>query len=97
MKIFVPGQNLLVTASISCRYANQTPTHVPLALSGYATTESVLFGSAGESRVREGASEMVAYRAGRVPRYYVDCPVMQDRATPSRTPLKRSETPSSIG
>jgi len=75
---------------------------VPLALSGYATTESVLFGSAGFSRVREGASEMVAYRAGRVPRYYVNCPVNSGRAmsdTPSvfALPLKRHQTPSSIG
>jgi len=63
---------------------------VPLALSGYATTESVLFGSAGESRVREGASEMVAYRAGRVPRYYV-VSLAFGRATASK------QTPSSIG
>ena len=39
---------------------------------------------------------MVAYRAGRVPRYYVDSLVVH-RATSRRTPLKRSETPSSIG
>ena len=74
----------------------KTPTHVPLAHSGYATTESVLFGSAGESRVREGASEMVAYRAGRVPRYYVNCPVNFDRAS-FDFPLKRNFSPSSIG
>ena len=75
---------------------------MPLALSGYATTESVLFGSAGFSRVREGASEMVAYRAGRVPRYYVVSPVDSGRAmsdTPFvfALPLKRHQTPSSIG
>ena len=74
----------------------KTPTHVPLAHCGYATTESVLFGSAGESRVREGASEMVAYRAGRVPRYYVNCPVNFDRAS-FDLPLKRNFSPSSIG
>ena len=51
------GRISLVTSAISCRYQSKTPTHVPLALSGYATTESVLFGSAGESRVREGASD----------------------------------------
>jgi len=70
---------------------------VPLAHSGYATTESVLFGSAGESRVREGASEMVAYRAGRVPRYHVISLVASDRAALFATPLKRLFSPSSIG
>ena len=69
---------------------------MPLALSGYATTESVLFGSAGFSRVREGASEMVAYRAGRVPRYYVICPAML-RAMPLDLPPKRTLSPSSMG
>jgi len=70
---------------------------VPLAHSGYATTESVLFGSAGFSRVREGASEMVAYRAGRIPRYYVNRPVELDRAASFDLPLKRNLSPSSIG
>jgi hypothetical protein len=46
-RISQAGKNPLVTASISCIYDSKTPTHVPLALSGYATTESVLFGSAG--------------------------------------------------
>jgi hypothetical protein len=40
---------------------------------------------------------MVAYRAGRVPRYYVDCPVNFDRAASSVLPLQRPLTPSSIG
>ena len=44
---------------------SKTPTHVPLALSGYATTESVLFGSAG-SRAGSGKELlMFACRAGR--------------------------------
>jgi len=38
---------------------------------------------------------MVAYRAGRVPRYYVNCPVL--RATPLDFPLQRILPPSSIG
>ena len=75
----------------------KTPTHVPLAHSGYATTESVLFGSAGASRVREGASEMVAYRAGRVPRYFVDCPVITNRAASPEKTLLQTGSPSSIG
>lgn len=45
---------------------------------------------------------MVAYRAGRVPRYYVICPVNSVRAmsdTPYvfAQPPKRLQTPSSIG
>lgn len=45
---------------------------------------------------------MVAYRAGRVPRYYVICPVNSGRATSDTPfvfalPLKRHQTPSSIG
>ena len=45
---------------------------------------------------------MVAYRAGRVPRYYVICPVYSGRATSDTPfvfalPLKRHQTPSSIG
>jgi hypothetical protein len=45
---------------------------------------------------------MVAYRAGRVPRYYVDCPVIFARATSdahiaSRLQIKQLKTPSSIG
>ena len=70
---------------------------MPLAHSGYATTESVLFGSAGESRVRKGASDMVAYRAGRVPRYRVVSLVESDRAVLIVLPLKRLFSPSSIG
>jgi len=74
----------------------KTPTHVPLAHSGYATTESVLFGSAGASRVRKGASDMFACRAGRVPRIRVVSPVV-GRAESFETPLKRTFYPSSIG
>jgi hypothetical protein len=53
-------------------------------------------------RVREGASEMVAYRAGRVPRYYVDCPVTFARAISgahlaSQLQETQLKTPSSIG
>ena len=70
---------------------------MPLAHSGYATTESVLFGSAGESRVRKGASEMVAYRAGRVPRYRVVSLVGPGQAKLIVSPLKRLFSPSSIG
>ena len=41
---------------------------------------------------------MVAYRAGRTPRYYVICPVSFDRADQFDRPLLRTiETPSSIG
>jgi len=40
---------------------------------------------------------MVACRAGRVPRYFVDCPVNLDRAASFDLPLSRTETPSSIG
>jgi len=39
---------------------------------------------------------MVAYRAGRVPRYYVNCPVTF-RAPPLDRPLQRNLSPSSIG
>jgi hypothetical protein len=39
---------------------------------------------------------MVAYRAGRVPRYYVNCPVKFGRAS-FDLPLKRNFSPSSIG
>jgi hypothetical protein len=49
------------------------------------------------SRVREGASDMFAYRAGRSPRYYVICLVSSDRAASFDLPLQRTETPSSIG
>jgi len=45
---------------------------VPLALGGYATTDSVLFGSAGNlGRLREGAISMHTLRAGREPRIRV--------------------------
>ena len=40
---------------------------------------------------------MVAYRAGRVPRYYVHCPVNFGRAASFDLPLKRNFSPSSIG
>jgi len=40
---------------------------------------------------------MVAYRAGRVPRYYVNCPVSSHRAASFNLPLLRTTTPSSIG
>jgi hypothetical protein len=41
---------------------------------------------------------MVAYRAGRVPRYYVSCLVKSDRAASFDLPLKRTFlSPSSIG
>ena len=40
---------------------------------------------------------MVAYRAGRVPRYSVICPVLLDRAAPVALPTRQAETPSSIG
>jgi hypothetical protein len=40
---------------------------------------------------------MIAYRAGRAPRYYVICPVNFDRAASFDLPLQRTETPSSIG
>lgn len=45
---------------------------------------------------------MVAYRAGRVPRYYVDCPVTFARANSDaniavQLQTKQLKTPSSIG
>lgn len=45
---------------------------------------------------------MVAYRAGRVPRYYVDCPVtfaraISDAKIAARLQPKQLKTPSSIG
>jgi len=41
---------------------------------------------------------MFAYRAGRAPRYSVNCPVSSDRAATFALPLlQRTETPSSIG
>jgi len=40
---------------------------------------------------------MVACRAGRVPRYYVICPVNFSRAALFEFPLKRNFSPSSIG
>ena len=40
---------------------------------------------------------MVAYRAGRVPRYSVICPVHYDRAEPLALPTRQTGTPSSIG
>jgi len=52
--------------------------------------------SGDEGRVREGASEMVAYRAGRVPRYYVICPTLA-RASFLDQPHKRILAQSSIG
>ena len=47
-RIFLYARRLVVDS-------NQTPTHVPLAHSGYATTESVLFGSAGQVSRSSGA------------------------------------------
>jgi hypothetical protein len=40
---------------------------------------------------------MIAYRAGRSPRYYVISPVIFNRASSFDLPLLRTETPSSIG
>ena len=40
---------------------------------------------------------MIAYRAGRLPRYRVNCPVILNRATSLDFPLKRTSSPSSIG
>jgi len=40
---------------------------------------------------------MFAYRAGRIPRYQVNCPVSSDRAASFDLPLLRTKTPSSIG
>lgn len=40
---------------------------------------------------------MVAYRAGRVPRYFVISLVDSNRAPVATFPLKRFRTPSSIG
>jgi len=41
---------------------------------------------------------MFAYRAGRAPRYSVNCPVISDRAASFDCPVLRTpETPSSIG
>jgi maltose alpha-D-glucosyltransferase/alpha-amylase len=48
------------------------------------------------SRVREGASDMFAYRAGRSPRYYV-IGLAASRASSFEFPLRRSLSPSSIG
>jgi hypothetical protein len=39
---------------------------------------------------------MIAYRAGRIPRYQVNCPVGSDRAS-FDLPLERIVSPSSIG
>jgi len=40
---------------------------------------------------------MVAYRAGRVPRYYVVSPVILDRASSFDHPLQSRPSPSSMG
>ena len=39
---------------------------------------------------------MVAYRAGRIPRYYVNC-LAASRAVPLDLPLTRTLSPSSMG
>ncbi len=39
---------------------------------------------------------MFAYRAGRIPRYYVNCLAIS-RAVPLDIPLKRTVSPSSMG
>jgi hypothetical protein len=39
---------------------------------------------------------MVAYRAGRVPRYFVDCPAISRRASAAHSTLAKTGTPSSI-
>ena len=97
-KICLPGQNLLVTASISCIYGFQDAQRTcrwPIVVT---QRRKVFFLAApASSRVREGASDMFAYRAGRAPRYSVICPVSSDRAASFALPLLRTETPSSIG